>query len=264
MKRVLNIIFLIILASGAISLFVFANVKQEELKCSMFEIEIDYDGAPILITKSTIRNMVTKSGIRVKDQLITDIPVTKLQKVINSNPYVKKATLSVSVNGVVKAAIQQRDPVARIMDVDNNQYILDKTGYLMPINQDFPVRLVFANGNISIRKNNKPAVKEKATGTNTPNQRLTGDLSYIHKAAMAIHSDSLTNALVEQIYLNEMKEIELVPKVGNQLIILGDTSQINQKLHNLKVFYQEGIKNFALNNYKTINLKYKNQVVCSK
>lgn len=272
MKRILNVLILILLGSGVIFLFVFANTRQSDIKCSSFEIDIDYNGAPPLINKSTIKRQITQSGIRIKDQPVAGIPVQKLQKLLNSNPYVKKAIISVSVNGTVKASIHQRNPLVRVMDKENNEYLLDTEGYIMPVNYDFPVRLVFANGNISNIKTVKAPTKNNGdiqrVNLHKPVEKnrivLPSDLGYIHKTAIAVNSDSLTSALVEQIYINEKKEIELIPKIGNQSVVLGDTTQLSEKLNNLKVFYQQGIKNFAWNNYKVINLKYKNQVVCSK
>ena len=40
--------------------------------------------------------------------------------------------------------------------------------------------------------------------------------------AKYISSDSLWNAQIIQIYLKDNKEIELVPRVGNHTILLGD------------------------------------------
>jgi len=58
--------------------------------------------------------------------------------------------------------------------------------------------------------------------------------------------------------------MELIPKVGNHLIIFGDTSQMSQKFENLILFYRKGLTKVGWDKYNIINLKFKNQVVCSK
>lgn len=270
MKRIFNIIIFIALISGMVFLFVFANLKQKELVCSEFIIDIDYNGAPPLIDNSTIKREITRSGIRIKDQPVASIKAPQLQQLLKSNPYIKKATISVSVNGIVKANILQRNPLVRVVDREYNQCILDDEGHIMPVNNEFPVRLVLASGNINNVKN----ASAKTGSSVTPSSRvryqpprtakLPSDLSDIHKVALKLKTDTLTSALIEQIYINSEKEIELIPKVGEQSIIMGDTVLIDHKLRNLRVFYDHGMKNFAWNNYKVISLKYKNQVVCSK
>lgn len=258
MRRIINIIITSILGAGVVFLFVFANQKQHEVECPSFEINIEYNNAPQLIDKTTIRNLITEHKIRIKGQSIDEIPVTKVQKLLNRNPYVKKATVSVAVNGVVRANILQRDPLVRIIDNNNNQCMLDTDGAIMPINPYFPVRLVVASGNIESIRLLSALSDEKV------NKTLPAEINNIRIIADRLKQDTLTSALIEQIYLNDKKEFELIPKIGDQTIILGDTVLLEEKLTKLKVFYREGMKNLAWNNYKEINLKYKNQVVCSK
>lgn len=265
MKRIVNIIIITLLAGGVIFLFVFANQKQNKIICREFIINIDYDNAPQLVTKSTVRQQVTEAGIRIKDQPVENIPVKKLQQILANNPYIKKVTISVNVNGVVKANILQRNPLIRVIDQEFNQCIIDREGHRMPVNPFFPVRIKVANGNIkSLKKSKIDTVMNKSGRGYTLVKALPPDLEKIHKIALKLEEDTLTSALIEQIYFNDTKEIELVPKMGDQSIILGDTTSLNDKLKNLKIFYTQGMRNLAWNNYKVINLKYKNQVVCSK
>jgi cell division protein FtsQ len=66
-------------------------------------------------------------------------------------------------------------------------------------------------------------------------------------------------------HLNNEKEFELYPAVGNQKILFGKATDIAEKFEKLKIFYNEGLnKTDNWNKYSTINLKYKNQVVCTK
>ncbi|MCF8296880.1 MAG: hypothetical protein K9J13_04975, partial [Saprospiraceae bacterium] len=81
--------------------------------------------------------------------------------------------------------------------------------------------------------------------------------------AKAITKDEFFKAQIEQIYINK-NEIELIPKVGDHVIIFGSISDMDEKLDKLKLFYIKGLKKTGWNNYKTINLKYRNQIVCTK
>ena len=59
-------------------------------------------------------------------------------------------------------------------------------------------------------------------------------------------------------------EFELVPEFGSHIIVLGDLSDLDKKLRKLNAFYQQALLEEGLNKYKTINLKFDNQVVCVK
>ena len=89
-------------------------------------------------------------------------------------------------------------------------------------------------------------------------------VSSIYTLATFIVKDEFFKAQIEQIYITDSKEIELIPKVGNHIIIFGSIQDIEEKLEKLKLFYTKGLKKTGWNKYKTINLKFRNQIVCTK
>ncbi len=58
-------------------------------------------------------------------------------------------------------------------------------------------------------------------------------------------------------------DVELFPKVGNHVILMGRVSDLEDKFQRLYVFYRMGLNKVGWNKYNVINIKYKNQVVCS-
>ena len=86
----------------------------------------------------------------------------------------------------------------------------------------------------------------------------------LYKLAKYIRSDKFLNATIEQIYVNNSNEFELIPKTGKHFIEFGDTNNMKKKFDNLIVFYKDGLKRVGWDKYKKVNLKYLNQVVCSK
>ena len=60
------------------------------------------------------------------------------------------------------------------------------------------------------------------------------------------------------------QEVELVPRVGNHRIMLGTLEGFEEKLAHLKLFYEQAIPKMGWEKYSMINLKYKNQIVCTK
>jgi cell division protein FtsQ len=59
-------------------------------------------------------------------------------------------------------------------------------------------------------------------------------------------------------------EIELVPRVGQHIIYLGQIDGYEEKLERLLIFYEKGLSQTGWNQYTGISLKYKDQVVCTK
>ncbi|GAO30989.1 cell division protein FtsQ [Geofilum rubicundum JCM 15548] len=84
------------------------------------------------------------------------------------------------------------------------------------------------------------------------------------KVAGMITGDPFWTAQMEQIYIRRNNEYILVPRVGDHLILLGQPENVEKKLRNLKELYTSGLDPKEWNEYQVINLKYENQIICSR
>lgn len=83
-----------------------------------------------------------------------------------------------------------------------------------------------------------------------------------------IEGSSFWRAEIVQIEASTMKsgelEIELVPRAGSHTILFGSLDDVDDKLNRLMSFYENGLRNIGWESYRTISVKYKGQVVCTK
>jgi cell division protein FtsQ len=183
--------------------------------------------------------------------------------VIKNNQYVEDAKVFSTINGIINVEVEQRKPILRLFDTAYNSCYLDEKGRLMPLHPKHITRFLIASGNIPMVLSddiiNSRRFQCRASGT-----LAEAELNKVLLLAKIINKDTLLKAQIEQIYITDKNEYELIPKVGHHLIILGDTSYMAEKLRNLSGFYRQAIQKTGWNRYDTINLKYKNQIVCSK
>jgi cell division protein FtsQ len=59
-------------------------------------------------------------------------------------------------------------------------------------------------------------------------------------------------------------EIDLIPRLGNNIVHLGTAENFEGKLRNLETFYKEVLPETGWNKYDLINLEFKDQIVCRK
>jgi cell division protein FtsQ len=52
--------------------------------------------------------------------------------------------------------------------------------------------------------------------------------------------------------------------MGQHKIVIGKSSDLKKKITKLKAFYKHGLEEIGWDKYKILNLKYENQVVCTK
>jgi cell division protein FtsQ len=60
------------------------------------------------------------------------------------------------------------------------------------------------------------------------------------------------------------KEIEMIPKLGADAILIGDKTNLKEKLRKLKLFYLKGLPQSGWKEYALINLKFHDQLICTK
>ncbi len=79
-----------------------------------------------------------------------------------------------------------------------------------------------------------------------------------------IDNDSFWSAQIDQIYVDNDDELDLIPRMGNNVIHLGTTENFTGKLRNLETFYKKVMPEVGWNKYELINLEFRDQIVCRK
>jgi cell division protein FtsQ len=56
-------------------------------------------------------------------------------------------------------------------------------------------------------------------------------------------------------------KFEIVPLIGDQLILLGDADQLDKKFRRLKAFYEQALMQQGMNTYEKLDIRFDKQVV---
>jgi len=161
------------------------------------------------------------------------------------------------LNGDIHINITERLPILRVINQKGNSFYIDDKGKVMPLSPYYTANTHIATGNIA---ENPIAYMENVT-EGTYEKTILNDLYIVTKE---IIKDTFLNSQIVQIYVDERKEIILIPRIGEQKILIGKSNDIEDKFFRLKTFYQKGINPNELNLYETLNLKYNKQIICSK
>lgn len=236
--------------SGLVVLMSFVSEKKQTVKCSTIKILIP--GADNFIEREEIDAILKQNFGNIIGQPIEGIQIHLIEKRIAANPYIAFVKVYVDMDGSLKISIKQREPVMRVINATGQDFYIDKDGLKMPISPNFTADVLVATGNIL----------EPFSGKNEKISSIM--LLDLYKIATFINSDSLWDAQIEQIYVNDASDIELVPRVGIQKIIIGNADNLDLKMKNLLLFYKKAMPKVGWDTYKTINVKYKGQIVCEK
>lgn len=236
--------------TGLVLLMSFIEAKKSEVRCK--DVKIIIPGAYTFIERSEIDRIILNNQGLLIGQRFDRINIHNLEKALKANPFIENAKIYGDMDGIINIRIQQREPVLRVINATNQDFYIDKNGLKIPTSTSFTARVLVANGYIMEGFSNK---------VDTLKTQLAKDL---FRTALFIGKDTLWNRQIEQLYVNEQNEIEMIPRVGDQKIILGDADSLETKFKNLLIFYKKALPKVGWNTYKTINIKYTNQIVCEK
>jgi cell division protein FtsQ len=252
-KRIL--VFIPVLYLVAIPVYLTHEIRSE--RCGGLSIDLRDSSEYHFVTKKHLANMVYSSG-KIMGKPVKEVKVTDLEAKLRDQRELLDAEVFISADGVLHVYADQRNPVMRVVPESGGDYFLDEDGVLVRKRNLYNPRLHIVEGNITISKSMLNGMSVLDTSIK---RSVLKDIYYLVKY---IDDDDFWSAQIDQIYVDGNNEIDLIPRVGNQLIHIGTTENIEGKLKNLEAFYEKVLPEVGWNKYALINLEYKDQIVCKR
>lgn len=259
MNKIIQILIWTIVVVAIVVALGFVNKNQEAMLLPKPIINIDYETENRFINEEDVLVQIINEN-DTTPLLMNDINVNELEKKINGNAAIKSAEIYKTIDGNLIVDVKQRRPIVRVFS-NNTSYYIDEGGWLMPTSKAYTSRLLVVSGDFF-----EPYSKRYKFNYANLNDSLQGVtlLDDIYQISKFIDESEFWKAQIEQVYVNKDLEFDLIPKVGNHKIVFGGVDNLEGKFEKLMIFYKKGLSKTGWNEYSTINLKYKNQVVCTK
>ena len=225
-----------------------ANTFAEGMQVNVVALP---SGDKLISDRDVRQALLAAFGSDLENSELANLEVERMERVLESDPFVKDADVYIDQNNQLHIKIDQREPLVRVLDNNGNNYYLDASGKKMPPSKNFAARVIVATGNISPFT---PEFREKRKSS----------LKDLFNITQTLLADEFLASFIQQIHVNNAGEFILVPLIGDQKIVLGSARKLEDKLERLKIFYQQGMPYEGWRKYETINLKYSGQVVCKR
>jgi cell division protein FtsQ len=246
--KVLVILTWVAIGTGITVLLVSAVKKEHLQKCSSLKIHFT-DKKPFrMLDESEIISTLwpSPSQNHPTGKYISNIDLFSLEKQLKKNPWVLDADIYIDQQDVLHINVQQRSPVARIFSPEGNSFYIDDSLFLLPLKTNEVVELpVFTNFTVSGLNAADSMVMRRITG-------LSAEIS----------KDPFWMAQIEQININSDQSFEMITQMGDHRISLGNASNWEAMLNKLRKLYLHFGKEHEWAKYQSIDLQYKDQVVC--
>jgi cell division protein FtsQ len=222
-----------------IVLFSFTSNRNENRKLTKTKVVFVGENPSFLkqetVNKLLIENNADASAIR-KDKL----DLNKLEKAVSSDPMVEKSEVFVTIDGVLKAVVKQKTPIVRVFDGKRSFYI-DYKGNTMPLSANFTARVPLVLG--VIRKQNSEALAE---------------------LFRKIYDDEFLKKNIIAIQIMPSGSLKMLNRNFDYQIDFGGAKNVDAKFRNYKAFFQKAVVDSSLYKYRKIDLRFTQQVICTK
>lgn len=184
-----------------------------------------------------------------KDSIIRNVNI--IEKNILANPFVKEIKLYQDLSNKLIVDLVQYQPIARLVSENKKDFYIDLHGNIFPTSTKFSERvlLIHTADNINFDLKN--------INSTDYGKKIFTMINYII-------NDIFLSKIISEIDINYNKNIIIYPQVSKQKIIFGYPEQIDVKFDKLMLFYKKILPAKGWNTYKTVNLKFKNQIICDK
>ena len=144
LKKILKYIILPILLGGIGFLYGFSNKRNSQQMITKSVVKF-HSKEPYFLTEQIVNKLLIQNNARVKKQAKSVIDLYMLEEQVLENPYVEKVSLFITVDGNLNTVIQQREPIARILD-GNSSYYVDSQAVKVPISENYSARVPVITG----------------------------------------------------------------------------------------------------------------------
>lgn len=226
-----------------------AMQKKSQKLCADIKVEIIGANRHLFIDEKDVLDILNAEH-SLKATSLSAINLRGLESLVEKNPWVLNAEMYVDNNQVLQVKVAERQPVARVFTLQGNSFYLDSGAMRLPLSDKLSARVPIFTG--------FPSDKEMLA---KPDSLLLSD---VVKMGEYILADSFWMAQLSQLAITPDDGFEIVPLIGDHIIVFGPAEDIDIKFRKLYTFYQKAWLQNGINTYEKLDIQYDKQVVAVK
>ena len=237
-NKIKNIITLLLLFFVIVFLIKYSSEKYNDQVTILSDVKINLDEEGQFIDESIVINTI--KDCNPDSIFLNKVLLSHLEDILERNDLVHNVEVYADLRKHITIDVEQKKPIVHIItDADN--YYLDNANTLIPFSSNYTPRVLLATGHI-----------------------LHMNHQSICDFAKIINNNSFWKSQITQLYFKKNQEVILIPRVGDHKIYFGLLVDIRNKLDYLYQFYTKIIPIKGWTQYSEVNVKFKDQIICTK
>lgn len=244
------IIILVVLAALTLICISFTSVKQNHKMVGKVIVNIRESFGQFFITRQEIELLINEGAdqqVLGSEQM--EINLKSVESSIESHKFVKNAEVYRDLKGNLIVDVNQRRPLARIVQSKGPHAYIGFDGHILPIIKSYTARVNLIGGDYAAE------LLKKDLHTTNYGKKLLEFLKFIEQ-------DKFWKAQLAQINIDRKGNLSFQTQVSKQIVEFGQPEDYEFKLKKLKVFYTRILPESGWNTYERVNVVYSNQIIC--
>lgn len=276
MKRGLKIAFSVLVWAGIVAYLIWAGRLGAHLHQAATVEELNIvvrdSGQVNIIHSADVLRWIKKAGLDPTGAHIDSVKLQAIDSTVASHDFVRSVKTAVGLGGTVTVIVEQRTPLLRVVTGNGYDFYYTADKHIVPAGYNSPHYVPVITGRFAI-----PFATSYSGPLNQDDKEAEkkSDKNYLFLSKLInfvkyIEDNDFWKAQIVQINVisgerapNEY-EIELIPRVGDHVVLLGSLDGYERKLAKLMAFYRKALPHEGWDRWNYIDLRYDGQVVCSK
>ncbi len=240
-RRILKISALAVLLGYVAVAAVWARHEAAHDTCRAIDITVEGTSGLDTIVRHGIERELKKYPRKLVGAQLAQLNTVELQQYLERHNNFESVDCMISAGGHLKIHIVPLVPIMRVFS-GNKSYYINRAGKFIESHADYYTDVPIVRGNFS--KSFPPS-------------------AVIPLVRMISENPELRD-LTGMIEARDSRNLLLIPRIQGQVINMGDTSRLDEKNRLLTLFYRKVLPYKGWNEYDTISVKYKGQVVATR
>ena len=184
---------------------------------------------------------------------LDSVDLDHIEKLVCAHSVVRDCEAWLTDDGILHLELSQRQPVVRFDD-GTNGYYADATGFVFPLQSRGTVDVPVIDGRIPM----KIARGFKGTPENADEKawldQVIGMVNYM--------SGTVWEGNIVKMTVSADGNFVFTPRRGNEHFIFGEPVRVKEKMRLMKAYYESVVPVHP--DYRTVDLRYRGQLVCRK
>ncbi len=239
-RQIIKAFFWSVCIMAFLALMFRTEIMRKEIIGTGVEVQFLDKNEVKFLNKSDISNIFNRNGLSFMNLKIDSINLTRVEEDISKNPFVHTVKAYHDLEGKVYVDLIQKVPVLRIIG-DDYGYYLDEFGTKIPTSSKFTSKVITVQG----------------FGLKSRHDEILLLWSKIKQ-------NKLLKAQIVGIFVDREGEYIMNVQFGDFKVLLGGVDHLDTKLFKLEHTFRDILNTAGWEKYSMINLKFKDQVVCTK